>query len=141
MLKSGFILLLLLFTGLLSSYKVSAQRFVYQKLTLVKDGVSGSIGFVGVAPRIHKIAGKNAFTAGIQLGWYLSDKFLISSTICQTISKVKLTHSHRPSSSSPSEDPFSLLLLFFLLFLHIFSHFLCHRSSDRTRNWSRDHSI
>jgi hypothetical protein len=94
MLKSGFILLLLLFTGLLNCSHVNAQRFVYQKLTLVKDGVSGSIGFVGVAPRIHKIAGKNAFTAGIQLGWYLSDKFLISSTICQTISKVKLPYNY-----------------------------------------------
>lgn len=94
MLKSGLFLLLLLFTGLLSSYEVSAQRFVYQKLTLVKDGVSGSIGFVGVAPRVHQIVGKTAFTAGIQLGWYLSDKFLISSTICQTISKVKLPYNY-----------------------------------------------
>lgn len=94
MLKSRSILISFLLASLLCTTQADAQRFVYQKLTLVKDGVSGSIGFVGVAPRVHKIAGKNAFTAGIQLGWYLSDKFLIASTICQTISKVKLPYNY-----------------------------------------------
>lgn len=94
MLKSRSILISFLLASLLCTTQAHAQRFVYQKLTLVKDGVSGSIGFVGVAPRVHKIAGKNAFTAGIQLGWYLSDKFLIASTICQTISKVKLPYNY-----------------------------------------------
>lgn len=69
-----------------------AQRYVYQKMTLVKNGVSGSIGYVGVAPRLHQIGGKNAATAAIELGWYLSDKFLISGTAGITVSKVKLPY-------------------------------------------------
>lgn len=94
MLKSRLLLISLLWASLLCSTEAHAQRYVYQKLTLVKDGVSGSIGFVGVAPRLHTIAGKNAFTAGVQLGWYLSDKFLIASTIGQTISKIKLPYNY-----------------------------------------------
>jgi len=67
-----------------------AQRYVYQKITLKRDGVSGSIGYLGGGIRYQQFYQKTAFSAYADFGWNLTDKWVLGGSANVMISNIKL---------------------------------------------------
>jgi len=71
---------------------VWAQRYVYQKITLKKDGVSGSIGYLGAGVRYHQFYHKDAISAFADFGWNITDKWIIGASANVMTSTIKLPY-------------------------------------------------